>query len=291
MFSLLAAASGGASAPKHGHRSHGLASLLTGGHGPAGHRHQAGHRRHTGHRAAVGHHSTTGAGASHERDRAGSRTRGLAYPVASARDAALAPKAQVIASLPHSTKGYPGRNALSPNRRVPASWYGHRSALPVIATAGDRLQVRLAQRPNEATTWIKRDKARLFVTHWAIVIDLSRHFLYAFYNGAQQYAFPVGTGTSRTPTPTGRFFVAFHSGSNGPGYGPVNIATSAHSTVYRSFDGGDDAIIGIHGPVGSDAQIGNHGAAISNGCIRMHLGDLAKVVRHVPDGAPVILTR
>jgi lipoprotein-anchoring transpeptidase ErfK/SrfK len=61
--------------------------------------------------------------------------------------------------------------------------------------------------------------------------------------------------------------------------------------MFRSFDGGDDAIIAIHGPIGSDALIGNHGAAISNGCIRMHLGDLAKVVRHVPDGTPVIVTR
>jgi lipoprotein-anchoring transpeptidase ErfK/SrfK len=177
------------------------------------------------------------------------------------------------------------------NRQVPGSWYGHQSALPVVAATPDRLLVRLAQRPNGATTWINRDKAVLRVTHWAIVIDLSRHFLYAFYDGVQQYAFPVGNGASATPTPTGEFFVAFHAPSNGYGYGPVNIATSAHSTVFRSFEGGDDAIIAIHGPIGSDWQIGNHGAAISNGCIRMHLGDLAQVVRHVPDGAPIIITR
>jgi lipoprotein-anchoring transpeptidase ErfK/SrfK len=152
------------------------------------------------------------------------------------------------------------------------------------------LLVRLAQRPNGSTTWIDRDTADLAVTHWAIVIDLSRHYLYVFRSGVQQYAFPVGNGTSRTPTPTGQFFVAFHAPSNGYGYGPINIATSAHSTVFKSFDGGDDAIIAIHGPIGSDAVIGDHGAAISNGCIRMHLPDLGKVVRHVPDGAPVVVT-
>jgi lipoprotein-anchoring transpeptidase ErfK/SrfK len=279
VLSMVAAASGGAPAPRHVSRSHGFASLLTGDHAP---------RKHHLQTAA---HSSSGREQPTQRSHPGSRGAGkLRYPVASAHDRSLAPKTQLIASLRHNTKGYPGRSAIAPNRLVPGSWYGHQTALPVLATAKDRLLVRLAQRPNGTTTWIKRDKAELLVTHWAIVVDLSRHFLYVFYNGVQQYAFPVGTGASSTPTPTGRFFVAFHSASNGPGYGPVNIATSAHSNVFRSFDGGDDAIIAIHGPIGSDAQIGNRGAAISNGCIRMHLGELAKVVRHVPDGAPVVLT-
>jgi lipoprotein-anchoring transpeptidase ErfK/SrfK len=282
VFGLTAASGGGTQARTTPHHSRSLASLLRpGAHPPA-----------TTHRlTSHGHTTTTGQRSAAATGRHTSRQSLASYPIASAKDVALAPTAQVVANLKHATKGYPGRNALMSNRQVPGSWYGHRSGLPVVAATPDRLLVRLAQRPNGATTWINRDQAVLRVTHWAIVIDLSRHFLYAFFNGAQQYAFPVGTGASRTPTPTGQFFVAFHSASNGYGYGPVNLATSAHSNVFRSFDGGDDAIIAIHGPIGSDALIGNHGAAISNGCIRMHLGDLAKVVRHVPDGTPVIVTR
>jgi lipoprotein-anchoring transpeptidase ErfK/SrfK len=278
VLSLLAA-TGATTAPTHKPHSGSLASLLSGGDHPGK------HRLAKKARSAVT--SRPAPRAEHQPARTSSP---VVHRTASAHDIALAPKTQLIANLPHSTKGYPGRNSLVSNRQVPGSWYGHRSALPVIAATPDRLKVRLAQRPNGSTTWIDRDKAVLRVTHWAVVIDLSRHFLYAFYNGAQQYGFPVGTGTVQTPTPTGQFFVAFHAASNGPGYGPVNIATSGHSNVFQSFDGGDDAIIAIHGPIGSDAVIGNHGAAISNGCIRMHLPDLAQLIRHVPDGAPVVVT-
>ena len=285
VFSLIAATGGGATTPARSKHSKPLASLLTGGQTPGKHRITEKHRVTARHRSTA-----TSGPVERAQDRHTQRGDRVAYRTASAHDIALAPTTQVIANLPHGTKGYPGRNSLMSNRHVPGSWYRHRSALPVVAATPDRLLVRLAQRPNGTTTWIERDKAVLRVTHWAIVIDLRRHFLYAFYNGVQQYGFPVGTGASGTPTPTGQFFVAFHAPSNGPGYGPVNIATSAHSTVFKSFDGGNDAVIAIHGPIGSDAQIGEHGAAISNGCIRMHLGDLAKVVRHVPDGAPVVVT-
>lgn len=286
VFSLIASLSGGGASASARSRSNGLASLLTGSHAAGKH-----HRHPGGHRLSVERRSTGGGSAPHGTHRRPYRPGRLAYPVASARDVSLAPTEQIVAILRHGTKGYSGRNSLSSNRHVPGRWYGHPSVLPVIATTQDRLLVRLAQRPNGTTTWINRAKAVLRVSYWAIVVDLRRHFLYAFDHGVQRYAFPVGNGTSRTPTPTGTFFVAFHARSAEPGYGPVNIATSAHSTVFRSFDGGDDAIIGIHGPIGSDAEIGNHGAAISNGCIRMHLRDLAQVVGHVPDGSPVILTR
>jgi lipoprotein-anchoring transpeptidase ErfK/SrfK len=66
------------------------------------------------------------------------------------------------------------------------------------------------------------------------------------------------------------------------------LETSAHSTVFRTFEGGNDAIIAIHGPIGSDAAIGTNGAAISNGCIRMHNSQLVKVA-HVEDGSPIII--
>ena len=215
--------------------------------------------------------------------------RAESYRIATESDLAMVPSRQVVAHLEHSTPGYPSRDALQKNRTVPGSWYGYPSILPVIAHTRDRLKVRLAQRPDEATTWISRASAVLTVTHWAILVNITQHWLYVFHDGIQQASFPVGNGASSTPTPTGTYFVAFHAPPNGPGYGSVMIETSAHSRVFSHFEGGNDAIIAIHGPVGSDAQIGNNGAAISNGCIRMHDWDLNQV-RHVPNGAPVILT-
>jgi lipoprotein-anchoring transpeptidase ErfK/SrfK len=211
------------------------------------------------------------------------------YRIAPRADSVLVPETTIVAHLMHSTKGYPSANSFSSNRKVPGSWYGYPSILPVIDSTANRLKVMLAQRPDNSTSWIKRKSAVLSRVHYAIVVDISQHWLYVFYKGDQIGSFPVGTGASGTPTPTGRFFVAFHAPPNGPGYGSVMLETSAHSRVIAHFEGGDAAIIAIHGPVGSDAQIGNHGAAISNGCIRMHNGDLQHV-KHVRNGSPVILT-
>ncbi|HWC36675.1 MAG TPA: L,D-transpeptidase [Mycobacteriales bacterium] len=217
------------------------------------------------------------------------RTDANGYRVAPARDAAMVPATTWVAHLEHSTKGYPSSDAFQSNRKVPGSWYGYPSVLPVIDATRDRLRVRLAQRPDESTTWINRSAVVMGRIHYAIVVDISQHWLYVFYKGVEIESFPVGTGKPGTPTPTGDYFVAFHAPPNGPGYGSVMLETSAHSQVIAHFEGGDDAIIAIHGPVGSDAQIGDHGAAISNGCIRMHDRDLNQV-KQVHNGSPVILT-
>jgi lipoprotein-anchoring transpeptidase ErfK/SrfK len=211
------------------------------------------------------------------------------YRIARARDAALVPRTTVVAHLEHTTKGYPAANSFSSNRKVPGAWYGYPSILPVIDSTQERLKVMIAQRPDNSTSWINRNAAVLTRIHYAIVINLSQHWLYVFYKGQQISSFPVGHGARSTPTPTGSYFVAFHAPPNGPGYGSEMLETSAHSRVIKYFDGGDDAIIAIHGPVGSDAQIGSHGAAISNGCIRMHNADLNKVKR-VRNGSPVFIT-
>ena len=217
------------------------------------------------------------------------RTDENGYRIAPRRDSALVPYTTVVAHLEHTTKGYPSARSFSSNRKVPGSWYGYPSILPVIDSTADRIKVMLAQRPDESTSWVKRSAAVLTRVHYAIVVDISQHWLYVFYKGIQISSFPVGTGASGTPTPTGHYFVAFHAPPNGPGYGAFMIETSAHSRVIAHFEGGDDAIIAIHGPVGSDAQIGNHGAALSNGCIRMHDSAL-RPLRPVPNGSPVFLT-
>ncbi|MGN6475429.1 MAG: L,D-transpeptidase [Mycobacteriales bacterium] len=219
------------------------------------------------------------------------RTDANGYRVAPARDVAMVPTTTWLAHLEHSKRGYPSANALQSNRKVPGSWYGYPSILPVIDATQDRMRVRLAQRPDESTSWITRSGVVMSRTHWAILVNISQHWLYVFKNGIEQASYPVGTGARGTPTPTGSYFLAFHAPPNGPGYGSQMLETSAHSKVIAHFEGGNDAIIAIHGPISyqSDREIGNHGAAISNGCIRMHDRDLNHV-KHVPNGAPIILT-
>ena len=206
--------------------------------------------------------------------------------MAPARDVVLVPETTVVAHLSRNVPGYSSANALGRDQIVPGAWYGYPSKLPVIGESTDRLHVRLAQRPDEATTWINKSDAVLTTSHWAIVVDIPQHWLYLFKWGQQVGSFAVGDGAAGTPTPSGQYFVAFHAPPNGPGYGSVMLETSAHSRAIAHFEGGNDAIIAIHGSIFSDSAIGDHGAAISNGCIRMHEWDLREVA-HVVDGSPV----
>jgi hypothetical protein len=207
---------------------------------------------------------------------------------APARDAALVPKQTFLAVLVHRTKGYATAHARKPKLIVPKGWYGRTSVLPILRATAKRVKVRLPRRPNESKVWIKRSAVTFSITPYALVIDLSRRHIYVFRHGKQKGGYPIGEGTRRTPTPTGKYFVAFHAPPNGPQYGTVMLETSAHSEVFRTFGGGNDAIIAIHGPIYSDARIANHGARISNGCIRMHERQLVKVAK-VIDGSPLFI--
>jgi lipoprotein-anchoring transpeptidase ErfK/SrfK len=173
---------------------------------------------------------------------------------------------------------------------VPTSWYGYTTTMPVVAQTATRVKVRLARRPDESTTWVRKRSVRFSSTKYALLVDISQHRIYLFKAGRQLGSYPVGVGLPQTPTPTGSYFLAFHAPPNGPGYGAVMLETSAHSKVFQTFEGGNDAIIAIHGPITaqSDAQIGKNGTRISNGCIRMHNSQLLKVAK-VPDGTPIIL--
>jgi lipoprotein-anchoring transpeptidase ErfK/SrfK len=190
----------------------------------------------------------------------------------------------------HSAPGYATRHSSTRKMSVPKAWYGRTTAMPITDTSATRVKVRLARRPDESQIWVRRRAVTIGMTRYALVLDLSKRRMYVFKSGRQIASYPVGVGLPQTPTPTGNYFIAFHAPPNGPGYGAVMLETSAHSKVFRTFEGGNDAIIAIHGPItsASDAAIGKNGTRISNGCIRMHDGQLVKVAQ-VPDGTPLAI--
>ncbi len=169
---------------------------------------------------------------------------------------------------------------------VPGSWYKAASVLPVIAQRPGWVEVRLAQRPNESTTWVPKADVTLAQVAYRIVINLSTEHLQVFKSGTQVADFPAGIGTVDDPTPTGEFFLAFIAAPPSPGYGAFILATSAHSNVITDFDNSGDAITAIHGPLGADAAIGTTGAKVSHGCIRLHAADLLQL-KDVPVGTPI----
>ena len=168
------------------------------------------------------------------------------------------------------------------------TWYGFALTLPVIAAQPGWLQVRLPQRPNGSTAWVQEGDVTLSSTPYFIAVSLSVDHLMVFQSGNPILDLPAGIGLPATPTPAGHFFVAVRELHPDAFYGPVILDTSAHSEAIRSWEGMGDAIIAVHGPITSsaDSRIGSSGTRVSNGCIRLHNSDLAKLAV-VPAGTPI----
>ena len=115
----------------------------------------------------------------------------------SAEKAAVPPPGtSFVVALHAAVAGYPAPGQPS-NMIVPASWYGYPSVLPVIATEPGWLYVRLAQRPNESTTWIKQSDVTLSTTPYVIEVDLATMHLTVTDAGKQIMDFPAGIGATR----------------------------------------------------------------------------------------------
>ncbi len=171
---------------------------------------------------------------------------------------------------------------------VPADWYGYPTILPVIGEQAGWLEVRLAQRPNQSTTWIPAGDASVSSTPYRIVINLTTEHLAVYQAGSQIMDFPAGIGAPDDPTVTGSFFVTMIAPAPDPGYGAFVMVTSAHSDTISDWEQSGDAIIAIHGPIDSydDSLIGTTGAQISHGCVRLHDSDLAQLAP-IPPGTPI----
>jgi hypothetical protein len=169
---------------------------------------------------------------------------------------------------------------------VPGSWHDAPSKLPVVRSEPGWYEVRLAQRPNGGRAWVLARDVTIAYTPYRIVIDLASTRLTLMRNNEPVFSAPIGIGTQQYPTPTGQFFVALLAEPPEPAYGPFVMVTSAHSDTITDWMRSGDAIIGIHGPLGSDRAIGAGGAAVSAGCIRLHEDDLLRL-RVVPVGSPV----
>jgi lipoprotein-anchoring transpeptidase ErfK/SrfK len=208
---------------------------------------------------------------------------------AKAMNSAAVPPAgtSFVANLHGPVAGYPAPGQPS-NMIVPGSWYGYPSELPVIATEPGWLYVRLAQRPNGSTTWIHQSQVTLTTTPYVIEVDLATMHLTVTDAGKQIMDFPAGIGAPDDPTPPGNYFLAMKVPPPDPGYGAFVLATSDHSNTITDWEESGDAIIGIHGPITSEAdqQIGTTGAAISHGCVRLHDDDL-ELLGGIPAGTPI----
>jgi hypothetical protein len=175
-----------------------------------------------------------------------------------------------------------------PNTEVPGTWYGYPSVLPVIGSAPNWIEVRLAQRPNGSTTWVPLSDVTLSTTPYQLILNLAEEHLAVYEYGKEIMDFPAGIGAPDDPTVVGDFFITMRVPPPDAGYGPFALVTSAHSDAISDWEGSGDAIIAIHGPITAydDQLIGTTGAAISHGCIRLHDADLSQL-DVIPPGTPL----
>ena len=174
---------------------------------------------------------------------------------------------------------------------MPGTWWGYPSVLPVIASTPGWLEVRLAQRPNGSTTWVQQSQVVLRSTPYSIVVDLSTMRLTVDEGGTPILDFPAGIGAPDDPDAPGhRTSSPCSTPRRVPAYGPFVLVTSDHSDTIADWENTGDAVIAIHGPITSydDSLIGTTGAAISNGCIRLHDADLAQLSM-IPAGTPITI--
>jgi lipoprotein-anchoring transpeptidase ErfK/SrfK len=198
-----------------------------------------------------------------------------------------APKGSTLVATVHATiPGYATAPGTKPSMSIKPTWHGESEDLPVIKVAPHWVEVRLPQRPNGLTAWVKDSDVTFSSTPYKILIDLAKRQLILFKDSRLTAAFPAGIGTAADPTPTGQFFLAFFAAPPSSGYGPFVMVTSGHSNAISDWESSGDALMAIHGPLGEDGAIGTTGAQISHGCVRLHLADLAQL-RKIPAGTPI----
>ena len=195
------------------------------------------------------------------------------------------PASTTLATLRGPVPGYSGPAAVGPSRVVAPTW-GAAVTLPVVARRRHWLEVRVIGHPNGQMVWVPAAAVSLTRTPYYVMVDLSRRHLFLFREGKLRLYAPAGLGALQTPTPVGRYFVAFFTGSPNPGYGPFVIVTSGLASTVTDWEEDGTPVISVNGPLGTAALIATHGAAVSQGSVRLLDNDLQRL-RSVPGGTPI----
>ena len=101
----------------------------------------------------------------------------------------------------------------------------------LLAERADWVRLRLPQRPNGVTGWVRRDTLGPFrIVHTRLVVNRRALRVTLYDHGKRRFRARVGIGAPGTPTPAGRFWIRekFHV-SGVPLYGTRAMGTAAYS--------------------------------------------------------------
>jgi lipoprotein-anchoring transpeptidase ErfK/SrfK len=162
--------------------------------------------------------------------------------------------------------------------------YGQPLTFLVLDQQDDWVKVALPVRPNGSSGWVQLEKVSLKRTPFRLKVALGAHELRLFKDGALSQTFPIGVGTSETPTPGGTYYLRVLIKTTNPSgaYGPYAYGLNGFSQVLNDFAGGD-GVIGLHG-TNDPSSIGKD---VSHGCIRLRNADITTLAKILPLGTPV----
>jgi hypothetical protein len=147
------------------------------------------------------------------------------------------------------------------------------------------VRLRLPQRPNNVTGWVRRSALGPFhLVHTRLVVNRSALRITLFKRGRRRFRARVGVGAPGTPTPSGHFWIRekFRVSGNTL-YGPRAMGTAAYSDVLTDWPGG--GVIGIHGT----DQPGLIPGRPSHGCVRVRNGDVKRLYALTAIGTPLLI--
>ena len=169
----------------------------------------------------------------------------------------------------------------------PRTAYGSPRVLLVLGQRGGWLQVLLPRRPDGSRGWVRRGAVTLTRTAYRVVVSLTHHTLSLYDGSTLVVTTAVATGTARTPTPLGRFYVTdvVRVARRAPWFGPYALGLSGHSPVLTSFAGGDGQVA-LHGTDHAELI----GRSVSHGCVRLPNAVVTRLALTIPLGTPVTIT-
>jgi hypothetical protein len=204
----------------------------------------------------------------------------------------LAHLARVVAPTAALARPDAGRTVM----RVPAlaPWGGGQVQLLVLGSAlrdGRRwLHVRLPERPNTMSGWIRADVTVDSTTPWRVLVSTARERVVVTRAGRPVVSFRAVVGKPSTPTPRGLFAIDERIRQPaGSELGPWALFLTAHSRILRNYGGGPGRVA-IHGRAGPllDAPLGT---AASHGCIRIDNRRVRWLDQIAVEGTPVLVGR
>lgn len=212
-----------------------------------------------------------------------------AGPLLAAHPADASPAPKHVSLTARTTEPLPVFAARGDEQAVgvlsPTTEFGTTRVLLVTKRKGAWLRVRLPDRPNGSTGWIRARDVELRQVFDAIDIDLTARRLRWQRNGETVLETPIAIGAPDTPTPTGRFYITdLLDTPDGGAYGPYAAGLAAHSDTLSEFGSGDGQI-GIHG-TNDPSSIGQ---AVSHGCIRVPNDVITRLVTTLQLGTPVTI--